>query len=90
MITIINMMWLWVCLAPALLILAIVLIKFARNSHYSLQEAHRHDFDYRAIKLEKILLNETDINTTYEIRDTYKCKDCEEMEILSHEYTYGK
>ena len=90
MITIINMIWLWLCLAPALLILAIVLIKFAKNKDYSLQESHRHDFDYHSIKMEKILLNETDINETYKIRDTYKCNDCEETETRSHEVTYGK
>ena len=90
MITIINMIWLWLCLAPALLILAIVLIKFAENSNYSLREPHRHDFDYHSIKLEKILLNETDINETYKIRDTYKCKGCEKTKTRSHEVTYGK
>lgn len=85
-----NVLWLYCVFVPILLSIAFILIKIAKNSNYSLEVPHKHNFDYHSIKLEKILLGETDINTTYEIRDTYKCNDCEETEMLSHEVTYGK
>lgn len=46
MIDVINMIWLWVCLAPSLLGLAIILIKIGKQSTFNSLKSRRHSFDY--------------------------------------------
>ena len=89
--TIINVIWLYLCLAPALLIVAIFLIKLAKNSDISLSPLpHRHNYKQDLEENEMIYLGKTKYGSSkYEVRIKYKCKECEDEYTYIDEQTYG-
>ena len=87
----INIVWLYLCLAPALLILAILLIKLTKNSNISLPPlAHRHNYKQNLEENEMIYLGKTKYGSSkYEVRIKYKCKECGDKYTHIDEQTYG-
>ena len=87
MIEIINMIWLYACLAPALLGLALILIKIGRNSHFNLSESHKHNYDI--IDTKQTLLWKTEKIAKYEVEDVWKCNDCDNTKTTKLELQYA-
>ena len=92
----INFLWLWVCLAPVLLIIAFLLIRKGLKSttnlyaEYIPMRTHKHDHRYNFEKSKYTLSEKTSINTTYDNHAVFTCHGCGDEQIYDSKYTYGK
>jgi hypothetical protein len=81
LIAIINFAWLWVCLAPAMLLLAIVLIKWAKsNVATSNHESSKHRHNWEDVTDNNDPNYKTEILDSWYAKYHYKwrCTECDE------------
>ncbi len=77
----INVIWLWACLAPALLIIAIILIRFAKNNALSPScESSKHRHNWEDVTDDNDPNYDTEILDDWYAKYHYKwqCSDCGE------------